>query len=568
MMSPVIEFARKQAITLGVAGVLVVHVLLLVWSAYIHSPTNGEVSALAAGIYHWQEGKFDLFRVNPPLVRMIAAVPVLFCEPQTDWSLNHDRLANRDEFPVGIEFIRLNGEKSFFYFTLARLACIPFSLLGAIVCFLWARELYGTASGFAALFLWCFSPTILGHASTIGPDAHAAACGLFACYMFWRWLKSPSVSQTLFTGLALGLAELTKSTWIILFPLWLCLWVSWRIARKSQNTKPSLGSLCLVFLTGLLCINFGYGGERMFQPLGQFRFISTTFGGETTETNNKMKGKNRFIGTPLESLPVPLPQNYVLGIDIQRSDFEFQSKNYLLGKWQHGGWWYYYLVAFLVKEPVALSLLLLLSAFLLFRRFVFDEVILLVPAIVVFLLVSSQMGMNQHYRYALGALPFLFIFASKVATVRLRAFRILSFILVGWYGLSSLAIFPHNLSYFNEVVGGSRYGHRYLLGSNLEWGQDVLLLKKWADKYPNTRPLFVDQTSYFDVSVTGLESDGLPQQAFVPGWYALGVNRLCDRESQYRYFLNFEPVARAGYSIYIYHLTQEDVERVYDTMSL
>ena len=136
-----VEFMRKKAVVIGIAGILCVHVLLLVWSASIHSPTNGEVPALSAGIYHWQEGRFDLFRVNPPLIRMVAAIPVLFCEPKTDWSLNRDRLTNRDEFPVGVEFIRLNGENSFYYFALARLACIPFSLLGALVCFLLAREL-------------------------------------------------------------------------------------------------------------------------------------------------------------------------------------------------------------------------------------------------------------------------------------------------------------------------------------------------------------------------------------------------------------------------------------------
>jgi hypothetical protein len=46
-----------------------------------------------------------------------------------------------------------------------------------------------------------------------------------------------------------------------------------------------------------------------------------------------------------------------------------------------------------------------------------------------------------------------------------------------------------------------------------------------------------------------------------PGWYALSVNHLYDREKQYRYFLNFEPVAMAGYSIYIYHITPEDANR-------
>jgi hypothetical protein len=47
-----------------------------------------------------------------------------------------------------------------------------------------------------------------------------------------------------------------------------------------------------------------------------------------------------------------------------------------------------------------------------------------------------------------------------------------------------------------------------------------------------------------------------------PGWYAVSVNCLYNREGQYRYFLNFKPIAMAGYSIYIYHITPEEIDRV------
>ena len=54
------------------------------------------------------------------------------------------------------------------------------------------------------------------------------------------------------------------------------------------------------------------------------------------------------------------------------------------------------------------------------------------------------------------------------------------------------------------------------------------------------------------------ECDGSPK----PGWYALSVNYIYGRDRQYRYFLNFEPAAMAGYSIYIYHITLEEANRV------
>jgi hypothetical protein len=48
----------------------------------------------------------------------------------------------------------------------------------------------------------------------------------------------------------------------------------------------------------------------------------------------------------------------------------------------------------------------------------------------------------------------------------------------------------------------------------------------------------------------------------LPGWCAISVNEIYGRSQRYRYFLNFEPVAMAGYSIYIYHITLNDANRV------
>ena len=44
-----------------------------------------------------------------------------------------------------------------------------------------------------------------------------------------------------------------------------------------------------------------------------------------------------------------------------------------------------------------------------------------------------------------------------------------------------------------------------------------------------------------------------------PGWYAVSAHYLHD--PAHDYLLQFEPVATAGYSIYIYHITLEDANR-------
>jgi hypothetical protein len=162
--------------------------------------------------------------------------------------------------------------------------------------------------------------------------------------------------------------------------------------------------------------------------------------------------------------------------------------------------------------------------------------------------------MNQHYRYVLGMLPFLFVFIAKFGIIQHRLLQFTILLLMMWYCGSSLAVFPHSLSYFNEAVGGPNSGHRYLLGSNLEWGQDVLLLKKWIDEHPECQPVFIAQSSYYDIETIGIKSDVTLKNLTSSGWYAIGVNNLYKNKEEYHRFLDDQPVAKIGYSIYIYRI--------------
>jgi hypothetical protein len=55
-------------------------------------------------------GRFELYRVNPPMVRMAAALPVLAVEFRTDWSAFREAPGARPAFAVGAGFIAANGE--------------------------------------------------------------------------------------------------------------------------------------------------------------------------------------------------------------------------------------------------------------------------------------------------------------------------------------------------------------------------------------------------------------------------------------------------------------------------
>lgn len=71
---------------LCVTCLLCLHVVLVAWGAVVHSPVLDEVGHLPAGVSHWKFGQFTLYKVNPPLVRAIAALPVaLWADPDMGW---------------------------------------------------------------------------------------------------------------------------------------------------------------------------------------------------------------------------------------------------------------------------------------------------------------------------------------------------------------------------------------------------------------------------------------------------------------------------------------------------
>jgi hypothetical protein len=287
----------------------------------------------------------------------------------------------------------------------------------------------------------------------------------------------------------------------------------------------------------------------------------------------------------------------------------------------------------------------------------------LVPFFAILAFVSSQTGFSIHSRYVIPALPFLFVWISKVVRVfaprvatpatntvqpvlgltprgkgakvdwlsaswrlcvslfSIRTMRALVVIALVWSVASSLGIYPHSLSYFNELAAilptptdasypkliggqdkdrglasrvgraltaGPRNGPRHLLDSNIDWGQDLFYLKDWLIDHPGVK---LDGLSYhgsYPVVLAGVSWDTpypppgptnrekeLEQQTVAsimgfaadqfgpqPGWYAVAVNYIYDYSGKHRYFLHFEPEAMAGYSIYIYHITLDEANRV------
>ncbi len=494
-------------------------------------------------------------------------------------------------FSVGHDYVSANGARVFHYFTMARLACVPFSLLGACVCFRWARDLYGPHAGLLALILWCFDPNIIAHGSLITSDVATTSLSGLQFYLFWKWLKEPTVGRASGCGVVLGLLLLTRMNSILLIVFLPVLWGVWRTCNKIEfwSVKRQFVQLCCILLLGIYLLNLGYLFDGSFRFLGDYQFASESLGGTPPQ-------RNRFADTWLTNLPVPFPTDYVLGFDTLKRNFESNSKlAYLGGEFQETGWWYYYLYGLLVKVPVG-QWLLFLTAIAVTRRYhakLIDEAFLVLPAVSYLVFVSMQTGLNSHVRYVLPIAPFVFIWISKLS----KAFGnsgIVSWtvaVSLSWMIFSSVLIAPHQLSYFNELAGGPLRGHDHLLDSNIDWGQDLRELEQWLDEHPEAQPIGIAYFGSFAPMDVGIEFELPPMHPPLasnrnitrgelgpkPGYYAISVNFLRGyrfsvfdgagqrhwlAEPCLTYFNRLHPVARAGYSIYIYHVSLSDANRL------
>jgi hypothetical protein len=345
------------------------------------------------------------------------------------------------------------------------------------------------------------------------------------------------------------------------------------------------GQLVVVLLGAVYVLNLGYVFEGSFKPLGQYAFVSRTLAGEDSMADGGREG-NRFAGTWLEAVPVPVPENFLRGIDVQKRDFEETKRSFLWGQWKQGGWWYYYLAAALLKVPLgtwvlgamAVGCTLPASGGRGYGAGWRSEWTLLLPALAVLVLVSSQTGFSRYFRYVLPCFPFVYIWISKVGCSVQRKDRWIS-AMVGlalvWSVASSLCIYPHSLSYFNELAGGPRHGHRYLLDANIDWGQDLGYLKRWLDANPEVALVHLDWLGFIPAKHFGIEVADRPPRRVAdgqdtsatggrrspePGWHAISVHRLFDAGARYQPFHDLPPTATAGYSIYIYHVPPDPLQ--------
>ena len=184
------RLSERQTRT-GFIVLLTVLAFQLAWTARRNSITWDEDDHIYAGYMSLRHGDFGLNPEHPPLVKQLAAVPLL---PMT---LKMPPLEGREfkheAFLGGQDFIFRNDAETVLF--RARMAAALLTILLATLIFFAAREMFGAGAGLVALALFVFDPNVLAHGAVVGTDM-GLSCFMFATiYGLYRYVKAPSLGR-------------------------------------------------------------------------------------------------------------------------------------------------------------------------------------------------------------------------------------------------------------------------------------------------------------------------------------------------------------------------------------
>ncbi len=201
--------------------------------------------------------------------------------------------------------------------------------------------------------------------------------------------------------------------------------------------------------------------------------------------------------------------------------------------------------------------------------------------------VSINSTLNIGIRHLLPVYPFaVMLVAGRLAVVmdwlhsydkqRLKVFSAVVAVLLGWYVFETVNVHPHYLTYFNQLAGGPSGGHRYVVDSNLDWGQDARRLGEFV-RARGIERICIDYFGWSEVaeyvgepyrwtsSNSWKDAADFRANNGCDGWLAVSGTFLQNSNGErtfepepgtgtYRWLLDYQPVEVVGNSIFVYHL--------------
>lgn len=556
-------------------GAVLLLVLLLtqcLLAVQAKSPTFDEPAYIAAGYLYLTRGAFDVDAEHPPLFKYVLALPLLplpLLPPEQVPNWNNGA---PQQFVYGASFLFRNSVDAERMLHAARYVVVAVAVLLGVLVWTWARQLYGSTAGGLALLMYCVCPNVIAHSSLATLDVAVSGCMAAALYCLWRLYRRPTLPWALAGGTTLAAAVLVKCSAAILLglmPLFLAAAIlrnrrlrTRRDARRNLPPQTSyhtthetqeetlVSSARLLALTALalavaaMLVHCAWGPGHS----GLAKYASTL---------NLVAFRRDLL----------MDQTY---------------ERFCWGRYSAKGFPWYFFAAFLLKTPLpTIILILAIIAWRTTRRIrpSFDELFLMLPVPALFLS-TAFVRENIGVRYILPVHPLLFVLIGGFVVSLARRVReakgptwvraiwpVTGACLFAWYVGGTLRIAPHYLAFFNELAGGPANGIRYLDDSNIDWGQDLKTLSRYLHDHDIKEIRLLYTPVYLaDVAVPyyGIKARGITLQEIVnpeKGWYAVSAHALQrpavaigprGEKIRFNWLDRFEPVARIGYSIYLY----------------
>lgn len=516
----------KQMIHLGaengrrlrtLAGVLLLLVIMageLALSARKQSQTFDEACHIFAGYRYWKNSDFGINFEHPPLVKLVAVVPLLWM-PLRVPPVN-DGYFKLTEYASGRDFLYSNDANLLLW--RARVAAAVFTIGLALAVFGVAQSMFGTGPAFLALTLLVFEPNILAHGALVTTDM-GVTLGLFlAVASFYWYSQKPSALKLIGAGLASGLCLGVKHSGILIFPILLLIGLAelfsfrdpqmpWPISKLRGRAVRQAASMAVIATVAVLVLWSLYGFRYAARPSG-------------ISVNPPLAEFAKQL-SPLSAAVVMwiahwhlIPESYLYGV--VNVDSLGGLPTVIFGKYYPAAQWFYFPAVFIVKSTLAFLLLcgLALLSGTWWRKEFRKEVLFLVIPPALYLSIAMSSGVNYGVRHLLPVYPFLMVLIALGAWKfggRHRALASLVVILFLFHVASSLRAFPNYIPYANELWGGPKNVHRVLADSNVDWGQGLKAMKQYIDQQGIKECWF----AYFgslpvDVSYYGIPCKGLP----------------------------------------------------------